>query len=110
MLIKSIMKCGITLLLFSGCNIADFSASTTATYQINPDGTKIISYSSNKEQQGLELDLDESDGHIKILRIKVDKATTVADAILATREVNFTILNTLRELTAAAKAGAMSGS
>jgi hypothetical protein len=76
------VKWFLLLLLLSGCGIRAWSASTEATYEISPDGKK-ISYQSNKEQQGLILEITEIDGRINVVKISVDKSGTSEAAIAA---------------------------
>ncbi len=73
----------VAALALTGCGASYFSAETLATYEISPDGKKVIVYKSNKEQQGLVLDLQESDGKIKSVKIQVDKASTQESVIAA---------------------------
>lgn len=81
---KSCLNILLAALLFAtGCGVGHYSASTTATYQISPDGTKLVSYTSNKEQQGLDVELKEEDGKIKLVRIHVDKSGTMESIVAA---------------------------
>jgi len=93
----------VVLLLTVGC-AQWFTAKTTATYEIRPDGTKIISYTSGKEQQGLDLDLTEVDGKPRALKIHVDKATTQEAVIAATLQLQLQTLEILKGLAAQAAA------
>lgn len=92
-----------------GCGAGFFSASTTATYQINSDG-KLISYTSNKEQQGLDLDLQEKDGKVTAVKIHVDKSTTVEQAIAAALHTQLKMMELLEKLAPLIEKAAMAGS
>ena len=100
------------LFLISGCGIRLWSASTEATYEITPDGKK-ISYESNKEQQGLVLEISEVDGKIHTVKINVDKSSTSEAAIAAALQTQLNLQQQLMRLidqlvplaAAAAKAG-----
>ncbi len=70
------------VLAMMGCAAA-YSAKTEATYEVAPDGTKKIVYSSSKEQQGLDLDLTEVDGKPTGVKIHVVKSSTSEQAIAA---------------------------
>lgn len=76
------MKILILAFLLTGCGIRAWSASTEATYQISPDGKK-ITYESNKEQQGLILEIHEVEGRIYTVKISVDKSSTSEAAVAA---------------------------
>jgi len=96
------------VLAFAGCGYAFNSASTKAVYQITPDG-KLISYESNKEQQGLSLDLVEDDGKIKSVKIHVDRAgslESIVASMAAQQAALAKILQDLLPLMAAASKGA----
>src|ERR1043166_1713436 len=92
-------------LLLAGCGAGFFSASTKAVYTISPDG-KTITYESNKEQQGLSLDLSEQEGKITNLKIKVDKADTQQEAIAAALQAQLGLQQIIQQLLAAGAAGA----
>src|SRR5690349_21016910 len=100
--------------LISGCGAGFFSAATTAHYQILPDGTKDLSYTSNREFDGLDVDLKEDEGKIKTLKIKVAKAGTAESAIAAALQLQMTLNETLQKLLPLieklAATGAMAGS
>jgi hypothetical protein len=89
-----------------------WSASTEATYEISPDGKKIY-YSSNKEMQGLILEVSDIDGKIHTVKISVDKSSTSEAAVAAALQVQLNLQQQLMRLidqltplaTAAAKAG-----
>ena len=93
------------LMLGAGC-AQMFTAKTTAYYKIAPDGTKEVHYSSDKEQVGLRVDLDEEGGKIKSLRISVDKSSTQESVIAATLEVQKKVLDLVDTLTKAGLAAA----
>lgn len=104
---------GLALLLsITGCGIRAWSASTEATYEISPDGKKIV-YSSNKEMQGLVLEVTEVEGKIHTVKINVDKSSTSEAAIAAALQVQLNLqtqlmklIDQLAPLAAAAKMGA----
>jgi hypothetical protein len=101
------------LVSITGCGIRAWSASTEATYEISPDGTKKVSYDSNKEQQGLILEISEIDGKIHTVKISVDKSSTSEAAIAAALQMQLNLQAQLSRLidqlaplaAAAAKAG-----
>lgn len=75
------------LLLLTGC-AQMFTAKTTASYRLHPDGTKEIIYSSDKEQVGLDVDFEEdAKGNIKKIRIRVDKSGTQESVIAASMAI-----------------------
>jgi len=84
-------------LLLTGCGAGFFSAKTKAIYEISPDGKK-ITYISNKEQQGLMLDLQEVDGKVKSVKINVDKSGTAEQAIAAALAVQIQMNDLLQKL------------
>ena len=99
------------LLLFSGCSTVDKNlANTHVTYEVTKEGIKRIDFQSNKEYEGIDLDLTQKDGILERLKVKILKATTMEEAVKATLEVNSRILDALKELTAAARTGALTGS
>jgi hypothetical protein len=93
-----------------GCGAPYFSARTQATYQISPDGSKLISYDSTKEQQGLDLDLTEKDGKITGVKIHVDKASTAEAAIAASAQVTLKLTEILQTLIPLIEKAAAAGS
>lgn len=97
------------LWLASGCGVGAMSAKTSAVYEITSDGKK-ISYESSKEQQGLILDLQEENGKIKSVKIRVDKATTNDESVSAATLINLKLLEMVQGLLAEAKAAAIAGS
>jgi hypothetical protein len=95
-----------------GCGIRAWSASTEATYEVSLDGKK-ISYESNKEQQGLILEITEVEGKAQTIKISVDKSSTSEAAIAAALQMQLNLQAQLSRLldqlaplaAAAAKAG-----
>jgi len=98
------MVCGLMLALFlaSSCGASYFSAKTVATYRILPDGTLEASYDSSKEQQGLDLDIENENGKLKIVRIHADKSGTNESAIAAALQANLRQIALVETLAAAA--------
>jgi hypothetical protein len=100
------------ILSLVGCGIRAWSASTEATYEVSPDGKK-ITYESNKEMQGLILEVSEIEGKINTVKISVDKASTSEAAIAAALQMQLNLQAQLSRLidqlaplaAAAAKAG-----
>ncbi len=99
----------VALWLAQGCGADFFSAQTTATYQINPDGTKIISYTSNKQQQGLDVDLTEKDGKPVRVSIHVDKASTPEQVVAAALAVQIQMGEILKSLLPLIEKAALAG-
>ena len=95
---------GLVLALFlaSSCGAAYFSAKTVATYSILPDGTLQASYDSSKDQQGLDLDVESADGHIKTVKIHADRASSNESAIAAALQANLRLIALVETLAAAA--------
>jgi len=95
---------GLVLAMFlaSSCGAAYFSAKTVATYSILPDGTLQASYDSSKDQQGLDLDVESANGHIKTVKIHADRASTNESAIAAALEANLKLIALVEALAAAA--------
>lgn len=79
----------------SGC-ASMFSAKTEATYQIAPDGTRIINYSSTKEQHGMEATWKDKDG--RDVHIQVDKATTAEGAQAAALQLQLETMKLLQTI------------
>lgn len=85
------------LLSVAGC-AQMFTSSTEANYQLLPDGTKIITYKSDKELQGVDVDIQENkDG--KSVKIKVEKSNTLESVVAATLQMNLQLLKQLEALT-----------
>ncbi len=99
----------ILLLSTTGCGAGYFSARTQAHYSIQPDGTRVVDYDSTKEQQGLDLKLNEVDGKIVGVEIHVDKSSTAEQAIAAAAQVNLKMLDMIQQLTAQVAAMAAKG-
>lgn len=101
------------LLSLVGCGIRAWSASTEATYEITKDGKKIF-YESNKEMQGLILEVSEIEGRINTVKISVDKASTSEAAIAAALQMQLNLqtqlLRLIDQLTPLAAAAAKAGS
>jgi len=95
----------LALFLSSGCGAAYFSARTTATYSILPDGTLQASYDSSKDQQGLDLDVEADNGKIKVVRIHADRAGTNESAIAAALQANLKLIGLIETLSAIAAKG-----
>lgn len=89
-------------MLLSSCGAAYYSAKTVATYSILPDGTLQASYDSSKDQQGLDLDVESANGHIKTVKIHADRASTNESAIAAALEANLKLIALVETLAAAA--------
>lgn len=102
------MKIIFLTLFLAGCGANFFSAKTTAIYEITPDGKKIV-YESNKEQQGLILELDETDGRIKTVKINVDKSGTAEQAIAAALAVQVQMNQLMGKLLPLLEKAAMMG-
>jgi len=100
------------LMSISGCYALN-SAKTTARYEITKDG-KVISYESNKEQQGLDLNLVEKQGQIQSVQIHVDKSGTLeslANGILQQQQRLYdSIMSLVQSLAPIAAAAAKAGS
>jgi hypothetical protein len=101
------------LLSITGCGIRSWSASTEATYEITPDGKK-IAYESNKEQQGLILEISEIDGKIYTVKISVDKSGTseaaIAAALQSQTNLQLQLMRLIDQLAPLAAAAAKAGS
>ena len=84
-----------------------FSSKTQVAVLHNPDGTCQASYSSDKEQQGLEAEVCGG-------KIKVDKSGTMEAVVAASAATQASLARILEALAplipAAAKAGALAGS
>lgn len=96
------------LMSLAGC-YAWSSASTEASYTITPDG-KTIYYKSNKEQQGLDLDLQEEDGKIKSVKIHVDRSGSLEALATSLAAIQAKIADTLSQLVAVSAQAAKAGS
>jgi hypothetical protein len=96
------------LMSISGC-YAWSSASTEASYTISKDG-KTIYYKSNKEQQGLDLDLTEENGQVKTVHIHVDKSGSLEALATSLAAIQAKITDQLGALIAIAGEAAKAGS
>lgn len=98
------LAAGLVLAIFlsSGCGASYYSAKTVATYEVLPDGTLKTSYDSSKEQQGLDLEVEEMGGGKKTVKIHVDKSGTNESAIAAALAANLKLIGLIETLTAAA--------
>lgn len=85
-------------ILLSGCGVGQFTAKTSASYVISPDGNKTIHYESNKEQQGLDVALVEEKGDVKSLTIHVDRAITPEAAIAAALQSQTELIKLIQQL------------
>ena len=97
----------ISVLFLSGC-AQFFTAKTTASYKL-PNGPE-ISYSSDKEQTGLDatISLDET-GKLKGFRIRVDKSSTQEEVINATLQMQLQLMKLLETAVNLGKAAATKG-
>jgi hypothetical protein len=99
-------------LVLTGCGIRAWSASTEATYMISPDGKK-ITYESNKEQQGLILEITEIEGKVYTVRISVDKSSTseaaIAAALASQTNMQIQLMRLIDQLAPIAAAAAKAG-
>ncbi len=106
------LLCAVVLSLV-GCGIRAWSASTEASYEITPDGKK-VTYESNKEQQGLILEISEVEGKIYSVKISVDKSSTSEAAINAALQsqinLQMQLMRLLDQLAPLAAAAAKAGS
>jgi len=104
-----IMVLGLGLLLAAapGCGANYFSAKTAVTISVATDGTCTATYTSDKEQMGLEAEVCGG-------RVKVDKSGTlesvVAASLGATLKMQEMLQGLLQNAAAAAKMGALAGS
>ena len=98
------MAAGLVLAFFlsSGCGAAYYSAKTVAVYKVLPDGTLEANYDSSKEQQGLDLEVEEMGGGKKTVKIHVDKSGTNESAIAAALAANLRLIALVETLAAAA--------
>ena len=68
-----------------------FTAKTTVSVSVSPDGTCNATYSSDKEQLGLEAEVCGG-------RVKVDKSGTLESVVAATLAAQTLLLNRLEAL------------
>ena len=78
-------------LVLTGCGVAQFTASTTASVMKSPDGTCSATYTSNKDQVGL-------DAAVCGGTIKVDKSSTSEAAIAAAAQAMAKMQETVGKL------------
>lgn len=97
------------LVISSGCGARYFSASTEAIYKITPDG-KFVSYESNKELQGANVEITEIDGKTTLVRISVDKAGTSEAVVAAALATQKQMMDILQRLIPLIEKAALSGS
>ena len=81
----------IALAVFFGCGARDFSAGTTVTVSVDKDGNCQASYTSNKEQQGLEAMICGGG-------VKVDRSGTLESVVAASVSANLKLLEILAQL------------
>lgn len=83
-----------------------FTAKTKASWSKAPDGTLTIYYESDKEQVGLDAEVDPSTGKF---HVKVDKASTQDSVVAATLQMQGKWLDLVQSLAAASKTAATKG-
>jgi hypothetical protein len=88
--------------LLTGC-ASIFACETKATYTVHPDGTREISYSSCKEQIGLEAILPDG------VHVRVDKSSTQEAAMAAALQLHLKLADMLQQLQAIIAKGALMG-
>ncbi len=86
------------LFLLCSCGAGFYSASTTASVTVSPDGTRIITYESNKEENGLDATWDELPGNVKHVHVAVQKAGTSESAIAAAAQAQLELMKLLQQL------------
>ena len=93
MLKDVLISVGLALVLASapGCGARDFSAGTTVTVSVDKDGNCQASYSSNKEQQGLEAMICGGG-------VKVDRSGTLESVVAASVESNMKMQEIMAQL------------
>ena len=92
----------------SGCGVAKYSASTTASYK-TPDGIEVF-YESNKDAEGVIVEIKEVEGKAKTITIKVEKAGTSDAAIAAALNAQLKLAEVLEKLMPLITKAAMAGS
>jgi len=104
-----LLALALVLFIVSGCGGAsNYSASTKASY-ITPDG-KAISYESNKELTGLDVEYEvDTDGRVKRIHIKVDKAGTQEAVVAAAIQQSLATTKIIESLVPLIKAAATKG-
>ena len=99
---------GFLALILSGCGAGFYSGNTKASY-LTPDG-KQISYESNKELTGLDVEYEVyADGRLKKIHIKVDKAGTQDAVIAASLQQSLATTKLVESLVPLIKAAATKG-
>ena len=93
-------------LALTGC-AQGFTAKTSVSVSVSPDGSCQATYTSDKEQVGLEAEVCGG-------KVKVDKSGTLESVVAATAASQAELIKMLNKLTdlipAAAKAGVLAGS
>lgn len=93
----------------AGC-ASMFTSKTAASYQVSADGTKLISYTSDKEENGLDATWENTpDGNVKLVHIKVDKAGAQESAVAAALQLQVELVKMLQALLPLAQAAAAKG-
>lgn len=92
----------LVILLPAGC-AQMFTSKTQVNVETFPDGRCVATYSSDKQQQGLEASVC---GGI----VKVDQAGTLESVVAATIQTQGMILQLMQQLMAGSKTGALTGS
>ena len=97
----------VLMLAATGCGANYFSAKTQVDVMVSPDGTCQATYTSDKEQVGLEAMVCGG-------TVKVDKSGTLESVVAATAASQAELIKMLNKLTdlipTAAKAGVLAGS
>ena len=106
--ILNVFKIALVVVL-TGCGANYFASRTTATYEITKDG-KIVEYSSNKEQQGLLLEITEVEGRVQKLTISVDKTGTPDAVVAAATQMSLKLTELIAVLIPLLEKAAMAGS
>lgn len=103
---KLLITAWFCLITLGGCAQA-FTAKTNVSLTVSKDGTCTATYSSDKEQTGLEASVCGG-------KVSVDKSGTLESVVAATAVSQAMMLQILNKLTdlipAAAKGGALAGS
>jgi len=85
------------LLALTSCT-SFFAAHTDATYRVSADA-KEITYSSNKNEQGLHAKWETyPNGAVRSIEISVDNATTPDNAVKAAQQTNANLIEIIRSL------------
>ena len=94
--------------LLCACGVNRYAASTTASYK-TPDGT-VVEYESNKEHEGVVVEIKDVDGKAKSITIKVEQAGTSEAAVAAALQTNLKLTEMLQKLMPMLEKAAMAGS